>query len=981
MKKLILLFTMILAVTFAFAQRTIKGTVKEANGDAIIGANVIAKGTKAVTTTDIDGNFTLNVPKEATQLEITYVGMATQLITLGKDASIEVTMRPDKTLEEVVVIGYGTQKRKDLTGSVTSISSENFVKGAVQTPEQLIAGKVAGVQITSNGGRPGAGSTIRIRGGSSLNANNEPLIVIDGVPVESALKADGTSTINGVSNPLSFVNPSDIESVTVLKDASATAIFGSRASNGVIMIVTKRGEKGIQGSFSSQMTYSEVTKLNPVLTGDEFRAFVAKQDTSLLKYLGKANTNWQKAVLQNAVGSDNNLSVSGKMYDQVPFRVSFNLANFQGVLKNSDMKRSGLTIGLSPKMLDNHLKIDLNYKGSRVENRFSDQGSLSSAVAFDPTQPIRSSSSEYGGYFEWLAKDNSPYTLAPRNPVSLVDNKIDKSSLFRQIANAQFDYKFHFLPDLRAILNVGIDKVESRGDKLTPSTLAASFYNKGYSGYYTQNKTNKLLDFYFNYNKGFGVSKIDLTTGYSYQDFINDEFTFDKDGNKPDPTKSYAYKTQYTLLSFFGRASYTLNDKYLLTATVRNDRSSRFSQANRSGIFPSLALAWKIKEEGFLKDSKLFSDLKLRLGYGSTGQQDVGGNYLYLPSYTISQLTASYQLGNTFYRTYRPSGYPGDLKWERTYTYNAALDYGFMNGRIFGSIDFYNRLTKDLLSEVNVPAGTNLTNRIVTNVGNLTNKGVEFSMSFLPIQNEKTSWSVTFNATYNKNTITNLSIPDTKIDKEPLFETGGIAGGVGNNIQANTVGYPRNTFRVYQQVYDKNGKPIEGFYVDKNNDGKINSDDYYLYKGGSADPKVFLGLSSNYTSGNFSAGFAMRGNFGNYVYNNFASNRGVVDFYNQQGFLQNQHPEVNVSGFKKFNYFSDYYLENASFVRMDNIYLGYRIADRRNKPTVFTTLTFSVQNAFVITKYSGIDPEHSSGIDNNIYPRPRIYSFGIKLDW
>ncbi len=967
---------MLLLTTFVFAQRIIKGKVTEA-GEAVIGANVIAKGTKATTTTDIEGNYRLSVPKEATQIEFTYVGMASQLITLGASDIVDVVLRPDKALEEVVVIGYGTQKRKDLTGSVTSITSENFVKGPIQTPEQLISGKVAGVQITSNGGRPGGGSTIRIRGGSSLNASNDPLIVIDGVPVDNG-------TINGASNPLSFINPSDVESITVLKDASATAIYGSRASNGVILIVTKRGGKEIRGSFSSQLTYSEVTKVNPVLTGDEFRTLVnndlMKLDTVAKKLLGKENTDWQRAVLRNAYSADNNLSISGTAYDVLPFRVSFNVANFQGVLKNSEMRRNGLAVGLSPKLFNNHLKVDVNYKRFNVKNRFSDQGALGSAVGFDPTQPIRTGSSNFGGYYEWLnPEDKTPWSLAPRNPVSLVEGKTDESEVVRSIGNVQLDYKFHFLPALKAVLNLGMDNSNGGGNKLTPATLAASYFNGGYTGSYTQEKTNKLLDFYFNYAKDFKNSKLDATLGHSYQDFISSENSIDKDGNRDDAVVTY-YKTQNTLLSFFGRANYNIAEKYLFTGTLRYDGSSKFSPETRWGLFPSAAFAWKLKEEGFLKDSRLFSDLKLRLGYGVTGQQDVLGNYPYLPLYTLSQPSASYQLGNTFYNTLRPAGYAADLKWEETTTYNVGLDYGFANGRIFGSVDVYNRLTKDLLSEVNVPAGTNLTNRILTNVGNLTNKGVEFVVSVLPIQTEKTSWSVSFNATVNKNQITNLSLVKGA-EKPPVFETGGIAGGVGNNIQANTVDYSRNTFRVYQQVYGTNGKPIEGLYVDRNGDGQINSDDLYLYGGGSPDPKLFLGMSSNFSHGAFSAGFAMRANVGNYVYNNFKSGRGVVDYYNQQGFLINQNPEVNVSSFNKFNYFSDYYLENASFLRMDNIYLGYRLTDKRHNPNVSTTLTFSVQNVFTITNYSGIDPEQGNGIDNNIYPRPRIYALGVKLDW
>ncbi|MFZ4542783.1 MAG: SusC/RagA family TonB-linked outer membrane protein [Saprospiraceae bacterium] len=981
LKSLILIVSLFLFGTTAYAQRTISGKISDKeNGEALIGANVKVSGTGTGAVSDLDGNYSLQVPAGATQLEFSYTGYSAQTVTIGVSNVIDITLVAGTALEEFVTIGYGTQKRKDLTGSITSITSENFVKGAVQSPEQLISGKVAGIQVVSNGGRPGEGSTIRIRGGSSLNANNEPLIVIDGVPIESALKPDGSSNVNGAANPLSMFNPADIESVTVLKDASATAIYGSRAANGVIMIVTKKGQGGKPVfNVSTLVSAANLTKKVDIFTGDEYRELVNAKGTASQKLLlGKENTDWQDAIYRTAISHDNNFSVSGSLNNQLPYRLSYNLLNQNGILKNSSMLRNGGSVNLSPKLFNNSLKVDVNYKVAHVANKFADKGAISNAVNFDPTQPIYDvENSAMGGYFEWR-KGNIPNNLSPRNPVALLDLKKDDSKVLRQIGNIQLDYAIPFVKGLRANLNVGLDLTNSKGDKATPVVSAAGINQGGYVGEYWQNKVNKLMEFYLNYNKTIGPGRLDLTAGHSYQSFDNKSRGYDKDLSPEIIRRTFPDTSTNVLVSFFSRAIYNINEKYIFTGTYRADASSRFSPEKRWGNFLSGAFAWRIGEEKFIKNMNLFSDLKLRVGYGTTGQQDVNCVYCYLANYTESETTASYQFGDKFTKTLRPEAYDQDLKWESTATTNLALDYGFLNGKIFGSIDFYERKTSNLLGEIAVPAGSNLKNRIITNVGSLTNKGVEFVLNLNAINTDKTNWTVGFNITRNINEINSLSkLVDSRATG---IEVGGIAGGVGNNIQINVVGNPRNTFLVYKQVYDTKGNPIEGVFADLNNDGKIDVDDRYYYN--SPNAKYFLGISSQFSYDKFNCGFTMRGNVGNYMYNNVFSNRGVYDqISTADGFLSNVHRNAEVTNFKNIspvNTKSDYYVENASFLRMDNFFLGYNVGKLGNSK-VNLALNFNIQNAFVITKYRGLDPEVFSGIDNDLYPRARTFALGVNL--
>lgn len=973
--KALLVFGMLLmSVASLWAQRTISGTVTDASsGEPLIGANVLVVGTGEGTVTDLDGKYSLNVPAGYDRLQFSYTGYTSQEVVLGASSVVDVQLSPGETLEEVVVIGYGTTKKSDATGSVVAITSKDFIKGNIATAEQLVNGKVAGVQITTNGGAPGSGSTIRIRGGSSLNASNDPLIVIDGVPLDNG-------GISGAANPLAFINPNDIESFNILKDASATAIYGSRASNGVIIITTKKGARGDKLNVNFSTLFSAQTPIDfvDVLDAAQFRNLINEIGTPAQKaQLGNANTDWQKEIYRTAMVSDNNLSLTGSMKG-IPFRASAGYLSQPGILKRDQLDRLTGSLGISPLLLDDKLKIDVNLKATNSKTFFANRGAIGNAVQFDPTKPIQGN--EFDGYYEWIdAGTGRPNpTLFPLNPVALLETRDDEGNANRVIGNVQLDYRFHFLPELRANLNLGLDQSSSSGDIFVPATSAQGINRGGQVANYSQKKKNQLLEFYLNYAKELSSikSKVDVMAGYSWQDFISEGDFLDLSETRRDTFADTEYKTQNTLVSFFGRLNYTLMDRYLLTFTLRNDGSSRFSPDTRWGLFPSAAFAWRITEEGFMRNNGVFSDLKLRLGYGVTGQQDIGSDYPYLARFTPGQPTAAYQFGNAFVNTLRPEGYDERIKWEETVTYNAGLDFGFFGGRLNGSVDYYFKETKDLLAVINVPAGSNLTNRIFTNIGSIENRGVEIALNSVIFDNRKFSWNAGFNVTFNQNEITKLTAVD-----DPTFlgiETGGIAGGVGNNIQIHSVGYPRSSFFVYRQVYDGNGKPIEGLYTDENSDLQSNLDDRYRYK--NPDPTVFLGFTSQFTFDRLSMSFVLRSNLGNYVYNNVNSERGVSRNLTLNNVLRNTTPDYLFTRFGNNQYFSDYYIENASFLRMDNITLGYNVGNILNDKANLQ-LSAIVQNVFVITKYTGLDPEIPGGIDNNFYPRPRIYSFGLNLNF
>lgn len=880
------------------------------------------------------------------------------------------SIKKETAIEQVVLIGYGAKKKTDLTGSITAISAKDFNEGSVNSPEQLIQGKASGIQITTNSGAPGAGSTIRIRGGASLNASNDPLIVIDGVPLDN-------NGISGASNPLALINPNDIESFNILKDASATAIYGSRASNGVIIITTKRGKTGkLKATYTTTTSVYDKMGTVEMLSADQFRDVVNSKAANNYKLLlGKSNTNWQKEIYQTAVGFDNTLSLSGGVKG-LPYRLSLGYLNQDGIIKTNNIERSTASLNLNPKFFNNHLDINFNLKGTYVENRFKDDGAVGAAVVFDPTQSVFAPGFEnYGGYFEWLDSTGTPNTNGTKNPLSMLNQRYDLSYVSRVLGNIQFDYKMHFLPELRANLNLGYDYSDSNGNTTVLPTAATEYYRKGSYRRYTQEKKNKLLEFYLNYTKDISAinSLVDITAGYSYQDWQRSEpFAPTSYGNGTmNPETGNDFFTQNTLISYFARLNYTFDKKYLLTASVRRDASSRFSEDNRVGYFPSVALAWRIDQENFIKNTNVFSTLKLRVGWGQTGQQDINNNdYPYLARYVQSNSGAQYQIGDVFYNTLRGEGYDKNIKWETTTTKNLGLDFGFLNNRINGSIEVYEKETKDLLSVVPVPAGANLTNLLLTNVGDMRNRGIEFNIGVEAIKNENFSWEFNLNATHYKSEITNLASTSVL--------TGGISGGTGSTIQVHAEGYQPNAFYVYQQVYNQEGKPIEGVYVDRNGDGIINSGDLYQYK--SPAPELLLGFSSRFTYKNWDLGFTMRASFGNYVYNNQASQFGNLSGIKANNYLQNIHTSYLDTQFDTPQFFSDYYVENGSFLRMDNINIGYNFPSFINENSKLRVFG-SVQNAFLITNYSGLDPEVFNGIDNNLYQRPRVYSIGLNFQF
>jgi TonB-linked SusC/RagA family outer membrane protein len=991
-KTLVVLLFAIIGISVSAQDRTVTGKVTDAkDGSPLVAASVTVKGSTKGTTTAANGTFSIKVPSNETTLVVSLLNYATKEIQIDGKSSVTVALtQTTDQLNDVVVIGYGSVRKKDLTGSVSTVTSKDFNTGAISTPEQLIAGKVAGVSIISNSGAPGSGSTIRIRGGASLNASNDPLIVIDGMPIDGG-------GISGQANALALINPNDIESFSVLKDASAAAIYGARASNGVILITTKKGKKGaMKLDFTSQLSIGNVSKKADVLSANEMRSIVNANGTSTLKaLLGNANTDWQDQIYQTAISTDNNVSISGAAKN-IPYRLSVGNLNQKGVLKTDELKRTTVGLNITPTLFDNHLSINLNYKLSNSESRFANQGAIGAATYFDPTQAVRSSSKRFGGYWEWLDPNSATglKALSPKNPLGLLMQNNDNSDVTRQIASALFDYKVHFLPDLHVVVNTGMDVAEGKGTSVINDS-AASTYNRfkdasnkfhgGVNNKYRQTRNNSYLNAYLNYATDIKAisSRLELVAGYEYQAYKTTNYnfsdlTFDKTVvNSP----NFAFDVpEYRLSSYLGRANLNILNKYVLTASVRQDGSSKFNPDNRYAVFPSAAFAWKLKEEDFLKSSSTFSDLKLRASYGVTGQQDGIGYYDYISYYNLGSNSAQYQFGNTYYSIFRPNGYYFNRKWEQTATANLALDFGLFDNRVTGTIEAYNRTTTDLLNEINQPAGTNFSNKIVANVGSMENKGVELTLNFQPIKNKTTTWDVSLNATYNKNEITKLTISD-----DPAYagaRYGGISGGTGNTILIQSVGFQRGSYFVFKQVYDKAGKPIDGLFADLNRDGIVNEKDLYQYKGN--NPEFFFGASSNLTYKRWNAGFVLRANVGNYMYNNVASSSGTLrNFLNPIGYINNGSRDYLTTGFSGNGsnyYLSDYYVQNASFLRMDNINVGYNVGKLFNNKASLR-INANVQNAFIITKYKGLDPEVNGGIDNNFYPRPRTFVLGLNLNF
>jgi len=977
--KALLLVLGLMVTGMSWAQvMSLSGRVTDADtGEPLPGVTVVVKGTTNGTITNPDGYYKLSAEKGAV-IQFSYIGYKMIEEIAGENTTINVALRTDmEQLEEVVVIGYGQVKKADATGSVVAVSSEDFNKGAITSPQDLLVGKSAGVVITTAGGAPGSGSTIRVRGGSSLNASNDPLIIIDGVPLDN-------NNISGSSNFLSFVNPNDIETFTVLKDASAAAIYGSRASNGVILITTKKGKTGspMRISYDGNASISSAIEYVDVYSGDEMRQIALNHidlyGAESLDKLGSENTDWQDQIFRTAFSHDHNLSISGA-YKTLPYRVSFGYTDQEGILKNTDLQRMTAAINLNPTFFDGDLKINASAKGMDTDNNFGDSGAIGSAVNMDPTQPVRDGNAASDGYFQW---SNYGANLGTPNPVEQALAVDNTSNVKRVIGNIQFDYKIPYIDGLHANLNLAGDYTKSKGHNnrptTSPSVLTSPLWGKlsDYSG----KNYNYLLDFFLNYTRDLTEiqSKIDFTAGYSWQHFKRKGQTWTRgiedDDHPYQETENSSFYTENYLVSFFGRLNYTLMDRYLLTFTLRDDGSSRFASGNRWGLFPSVALAWKINDEAFLKNSKTISELKLRLGYGITGQQDIGNDYPAQARYLSSSSGSYYPIGGEYIPTLRPNAYDPDIKWEKTTTYNVGIDYGFLKNRINGALDVYKRKTEDLLNTVTIPSGSNFSNTLLTNVGSLENKGIEFSLNVVPVSRQNMSLDLGFNVTYNKNEVTKLLLTD-----DPSYIGILYGDAMTGQKQITRVGDPAYSFFMNKQVYDENGMPVEGLYEDlSGKGGTVNGDneDKYVYK--NPAPKVVLGFSARFNYKNFDLSASARANIGNYVYNQVAAGASYDQMW-QIGYFKNFTRQLNNTQFVKRQFTSDYFVENASFLKLDNVSAGYRFDHLINKMSA--RVSFTVQNVFTITKYNGLDPEVEGGIDNNFYPRPRIFTLGLNLTY
>ncbi len=1020
-RKFLFLMVGLLCAIGANAQSiTVRGTVVDPSGEPLIGASILAEGTSVGTATDIDGNYAINVNPDAT-LVFSYVGYDPQSVAVKGRTTIDVTMKENSVmLNEVVAIGYGVVKKSDATGSVAVVKPDEIEAGLATSVQDMLVGQTPGVVVTTAGG-PEGGASIRVRGGSSLNASNDPLIVLDGVPLDNG-------GVQGMGNPLAMISPENIESMTILKDASATAIYGARASNGVIIVTTKRGKSGKpQINFSANMYINHAHKRWDVLSADEFRNLIVErfgENSDAANALGDTSTDWQDEVLRTTVSSDYSLSIGGTA-GVLPYHANISYTNSNGIIKTSKMDRLTLGFNLSPKFFQDHLSVNANVKGFYVRNQFGDAGALSSAISYDPTHPVRSdlpivggtSGQKYmfNGFYEF-ANVNSEgvvqlYDNASLNPVGMLENKDNYANVYRSNGNLQLDYSMHFLPELHANLNLGYDVSKTNETNATAANSAEAWknhehYGGGYKTDTYQFKSNTMLEFYLNYKKEFDAASqmVDVVGGYTWQRTYNEGHYSGANGNAGVRTSpglnyptlvdgkyymdqndatvdlvgkpfqadgissdgNYHWKDHLQLLSFYGRVNYGLLDRYLLTFTVRGDATSRFSKNNRWGVFPAAALAWKLNNEAFLESaSGWLSDLKLRLSWGQTGQQEVGSSINYMPMYAIASPSVSYPNGlGGWYLPVYARGYNPDLTWETTTSYNAALDFGFLNNRITGNIEYYHRKTTDLLAFVAVPAGSSTTNMLNRNIGSLENYGVEFNIQARPVVTKDFTWTLNYNVGWNHNEITELT-------GNSVFKVGGISGGNGNTVQIHAVGHPANSFYLFQQVYDENGAPLEGVYVDQNGDGQIDEADKIINK--SPDPKVTMTFGSQFRWKSWDLGFNIRASIGNYVYNNVLSTKAVYNdlfAYGLNNLVKNDHY------FEQPRYMSDYYLRNASFVRCDNITLGYTW-DNLINDHLRLRLFGAVQNPFVITKYKGVDPEVFGGIDNSVYPRATVYSLGL----
>lgn len=980
-KLLLMLTTCLLLLGGAmFGQRQISGTVKDAEtGEALIGATIAIVGQTIGTVTDVEGNFRLGVPVGSDQIAVSYTGYETQTVQLGASNVLTISLQTGALIKEVVVIGYGTVKREDATGLVQVAQSSSFNRGAITGPQELLAGKISGVSITTDGA-PGAGSKIRIRGESSLSASNDPLIVVDGVPLDKG-------SVSGSRNQLNMINPNDIESFTVLKDASAAAIYGNRASGGVIIITTKKGKLGkkISVGYNANASWGKNPNQVDMLTADEYRDAFKKYypQTDPTKtpvqwlLLGNANTNWQDEIYQTASGHDHNLNFAGGV-GKVPYRISLGFTDKNGVLKTDNFQRYSSSINLNPGFLNNTLQVNFNMKTMLEDNHFADRAAIGNALRMDPTQPVRpdSATTKYGGFTTWTIVNGNPNALAPYNPLAYLEMRDDDSKVRQVLTNLILDYRFKFLPALRANLNLARDWSKGKGTVVVSKEAPFAFDSQtggGVNNKYEQTKNNALLEFYLNYKKGFGKHDVDVMGGYSWQRLHVSNYFFNSDAAGID-TSSGADPAELYLLGLFGRVNYSFNDFVFVTGSLRRDAVSRFAPEFRWGTFPAAAVAFKL----WGNDRQYFNQLKLRTSWGITGQQDIGDYYAYLARYQISNPNAQYQFGDQFLSTYRPNGYVGNIKWEESTTYNGGLDFSIVKDRLSGTLDAYFRETKDLLNYIPFPALSNLTNFLTTNVGTMETKGIELSLNITPVNTQKVKWDLATNIARNVSKITKLTTVD-----DPNYDgvlTGGIAGGVGSNIQIHSVGYQPSSFYVKKQVYDsETGKYLEGVFADINGDSLVNEDDFYRFK--NPAPRLLLGITSNLSVGDLTFSFAGRANIGNYVYNNVATDMGFLErLYHSAKYLSNVHQSaVDLQVEDQANQtFSDHFVQKASFFRLDHVTLSYNFLKllKRNL-NVYAT----VQNPKVWTPYKGLDPEIGNGIDNNIYPRPRTFLVGLNVNF
>jgi iron complex outermembrane receptor protein len=972
-----LLFLVLLLPFSILAQNTLSGTVLDkASGQPIPGVNVNVQGSTNGVSTDFDGKFQLPSAKKGGKIVFSFIGYKNSVIDYNGQKVVTVALEEDANLlsEVIIQVGYGTVKKKDATGAVTVLTSKDFNKGPVTSADQMIQGKVAGLQVINGGGSPGEGATIRIRSGSSLSANNDPLYVIDNVPVAAG-------GINGGRNPLTTINQNNIESITVLKDASATAIYGSRASNGVIIITTKKGKAGeMQVSYNGNLQVSEIINKVDALKSNQFKDFVTANGTAAqVALLGTADTNWQDEIFRTAIGTDHNIALSGGT-DNVVYRASVGYANLNGILKRDNMQRTTLGVGVTGNFLDKHLKIELNNNTSLIKSNYSNRGAIGAGIAFDPSQVVRNAD---GTFFQWYTSPTVINQLAGRNPVSLIEQFDNLGTSYRSIGNIQTEYKMHFLPELKAVANFGYDELSGRSYGGTAANYLNGINGSGFNNTYenTGSRFNKLMDLYLNYNEKVDAinTQIDVTGGYTYQDFrdINDGSSFNFENNRTVP--AVPVPSRVNLQSFFARTNFTIADKYIITASYRRDGTSRFTEANRWSNFPAVAVAWKLNEERFLKDVASISMLKLRGGWGITGQQDIGVSYPSIPLYLISNSTAQYQFGNSFYSTFRPQPYNSNLKWEQTTTFNAGLDYGLFNNRLTGSVDLYKRTTKDLLLYTQNPSFFGFSNFDNYNVGTIENKGIELLAEVIAVRTNDVEWRIGGNVTFQNSKITKLT---TTQPNTPGINVGGIAGGTGNTIQNHQVGYAPSSFYVYEQAYGADAKPLDGVFIDRNKDGIVNEQDKYRFHKPAAD--VFYGFNTSVSYKKFDFTMEWRGSWGNYMYNNVDSNFGTdINVLLRQTDLSNGVANLLETRFEKasdLQLHSDYYVQDASFIKLNNVSVGYTFNQKPNSSSL-VKMTLSAQNVLIITKYDGLDPEISGGIDNTLYPRPIIFTLGLNVNF